>query len=265
MAVLWGAALGLLLFAEDAIAKTVACADYLVEMTEARPLYVGASELAEVGRLIKDPTLSDEARVARVYEIYLNARLQDLGPEEEAAARASLGKMEIVWTDREIYGSGGGHVESGWTVGIPKRLKGTLLMYAIAAHEFEHVLQKIRKKFNRNNGASDAALFSNAGEFDEARMVLRLERGLQTYYLKELGAMKAEWEYLHLFPPEMRARAVELIQTDPEAAYQTDGIRILGNAGLAVDDFLKLEHEAGRYSMGAIRRLASRNGAMFIE
>lgn len=242
------------------------CLAYLVQISETRPAYIGINEIRKIGRIVRSRSLNDEEKAARVYQIYVSARLQDLNDEERPAVLKSLRNIEARYKGSVLNGQVRGEAEPEMLARIPESLRHSILMYAMILHEFEHVIQKVKK--NVEECRATAAVGFHDDDSLEFIPELPFRLAVRERYLWELGAMKAEWEYFNIFSGDMRARAIEKIQSDPNLAGTLDDIRMLMNAGMSVDDYLEAEHQAGRHNMKevkqTIKKLRGRDGSLVL-
>lgn len=121
---------------------------------------------------------------------------------------------------------------------MPERYKDTLLYWFMFAHEMEHAIQDARLNLSFVNHDIQVSGYA----MNEIR------------YLAELGAMTAEWVFLQGIKPELIAQQRAEVEKarDIEEGYRAYFLRALGNANLPLHEYIRREHEAGRYSREAL-------------
>jgi hypothetical protein len=126
---------------------------------------------------------------------------------------------------------------------IPQSLEGTrfeaFLLYFTLIHEVEHGIQA-RKTVDVN-------LYLNG-----------VDPWIESRFLKELGAMRAEWRFLNTLTDYDRKVFVEEIGRSglPKPDKENFSRWVL-NSKLELDEYLFREHQAGRYNFRSLRAYAT--------
>jgi hypothetical protein len=176
----------------------------------------------------------------RLFQAYQQARVARL---PDAVERERVGKTKFFEEGKDDedqtvqgfdgYGFGGDEPEVD--LRIPDRYQGTLISFALRAHELEHVIQP-----EDPNGRIPPPPRDYREMFDRA----------VREYVIEKHAMRAEWEFLRAVPGADRQKMVDRLRADAQldAMSRDQVVRNLTDCTLNLDEYLRREHAAGRYS-----------------
>ncbi len=188
--------------------------------------YLGDAEIKKI-RLVFESTLSAREKMQTAYQIYINTRLKEFSPEKRKRILYALDKL--------VKKTKTGKFEaSAAEVSLPEDLRFTATSYATIVHEMEH---------NINIDALETS--------DRRTVWLYLFKYFYTpapKFVDELSAMKAEWEFLHNIPKFDRMAAVgTLSKVGLSKTHERMYRDMLEAADLPLEEYLKFQHDSGRY------------------
>ena len=125
---------------------------------------------------------------------------------------------------------------------FPTEFKGTALYYAGLIHEYELLIH-----FHTADPELQSAI-QMSSFYPLVDMVTN--KYLRQRYYEEFAAIRAEWESLSLIPTEIRTTEIALVQESRLPPRRKASLsRRLTNASLSFDEYIRIEHQAGRYSL----------------
>ncbi len=166
---------------------------------------VSDSDIAQARAELSNLSAKEMAFAA--FEKYLEFRLRGAPPEVHAEIRRLLSELDLSISDDEYSASGQYEGSSGGrpariVLSVHSRRYGTGLYYKDLAHEVEHALQ-----------AADPDCKASSGQPQAGKEMFWEE------YLKEVGAVRAEYEYLQLLPPEAIEICRQVTRQMPESHF----------------------------------------------
>jgi hypothetical protein len=159
------------------------------EPKEFRSLYVGKEEAEKMRKVSMDPDISDVELPSALFDIYKDARLKDLSPEVRKKVEESLRKTTVTGYDSTYLGAYDPRTNS-IEISMHDRAVETIKFYDTYAHEMEHSIQN----------AQDPKIKKVLREF--AAKTFSSETESRRYYNLELGAVKAQYDFLRGMPAE---------------------------------------------------------------
>lgn len=194
-----------------------------------------AAESAEITAKASKET-DAYAALEQLFDAYVVARLQEYSGADWKLLKEAVDAMKTEYgtTTPEEFSA----TEFG--LRVPTELKDSLFIPFMKAHEVEHLIQA---RHWGGQGPVVPLTFLRA-----VRMIAAANLSSQSRYQSELGAMRAEWEFLQLIPEKLFSELVpdRLGPLPPE--IQELFATLKSARKLSVEDYLKLQHQSGRYS-----------------
>lgn len=186
-------------------------------------------------------TLSSHQAAILAFTMYVDARLAKLPPRIASTARKILANQKYGRAESR-YLPLSREIEND----TPDRYRNSIIDFSGQVHELEHVIQHHLVESSLGPSAYDV-------------------RGEVMFFLEELGAMSAEWDYLHSIPHEERERLALLIEKDKRMSKveKNFALRTLRSASLSRAGYLLNEWKVGRYSRAAIKKLYKEESPSF--
>lgn len=195
-----------------------------------------AEEVKQIHEWALNPKVSNQKFNEYVFNAYVERRLKLLPAQDQQEIVSMIQKYEIEYSDHlnGFFRSGDNKI----SVTAPNLRTDQGLSRLILAHEVEHAIQyhfmrKYPKEFMNK---------SLLGVLHPKHVPLKFNL--------EKGAITAEWQYIKNIPKESRDAMIDEVLSLPRLTEGTKktAVRILSNADLPLEDYLKKEWSSGRYS-----------------
>lgn len=215
------------------------CPHYFAEMAKAvdRDILT-PNEIKLAESILRDPSVPRAEAVNKVFEIYVDARLRNLA-EDIKEPILSLLAERIKMKKGGFMGSHYSPRNRSITIHAPAQYLDSIAELNTRAHELEHAIidQTHRTLFGRPGAPSIWTL-----------------RWREMRYNDELAAMRAEWNMMQAVPQKIREEMMGNIAADSKISKDLRDfmMRTLRNASFDRETYIRMEHEAGRYSMGQL-------------
>ena len=210
------------------------------------------TDVAEIKMLFAEGRPYEEA-LDLAFDAYVEIRLREFSPIERQQIMRSLNRLKIESDNFKFLANASRIV-------IPKILKDSVYLKGIMAHEFEHIIQ-IQKKIMRkaNGGRIRRSYLATIKVFSSILF------NAEHLYSMEVGAMRAEWEFIQLVPSTFfeSKRYDNIVSYFPAETQRTlKGFKTNRNLNLA--EYIKLQHSQNRYSRANVKKdQAFRRRAVF--
>lgn len=206
-------------------------------ISEVRADFLTAADTRKINELFANTALTSQQKARGAFEVVLEARLRSVPAADAQTIRSAFQRIKASYSKSRVNGyyiaSGKGRLN----VTLPKAYEGSVVEYLILGHELEHALQHLRQK-------------SVQGGFSRIIQSVKDRFVVQPTYLREEGAMVAEWRYLHALPDPVRQQLVAELKQDRilDAGSRDFLLRNLLGASKDADGYLKVQRASGRYS-----------------
>lgn len=195
----------------------------------------------EINEIFDRDSLSNKEKARLAFETFLEARLRKVDPTLSFEIRKAYKELVIKHTSGPLKAHY--DLKTGKVIAeIPEFYADSLVSYAIIAHELEHKLQNLRID---SEGLSHFKLAFQ-------KFVYKVDER----FLKESGAMRAEWIYISSTPESVRVKIAQEILKNPNIENSEKSIILIMLLGAdeKIDDYLALQHAVGRYSKESIKK-----------
>jgi hypothetical protein len=199
-------------------------------------------DLALIERWFADEAMTKNDAARKSFELYLGKRFQFLPDEVQE-------KVLRIYNHRYHF-ENTAQIDSEYRpifheiIGrYPKEMRGTIGQYFIDSHELEHAIQE--------------ASTGLKGQW--SRLRTKTPQFYAQRFEEEYGAMVAEWNYIRAIPRSVRDQMLQDLKSASLSEYDRDFLkRVFSNADETLEDYLKREWAADRYSPEEFKELAER-------
>lgn len=176
---------------------------------------------------------------------YIDFRVSKL-PEDRRAEAAELGRYV---TSAVAFNREKRFVANAQEIDVPREFRNTAFLASVIAHEMEHTIHLLLKAGSLDKPDIKSLL----------RLLVNALVNPRYYWRSETGAMRAEWEMLNSMPREAILRSIQVTEkSEVSNDWKKQILRALKNSELPWEQYLRAEHEAGRYSFGNIAIIQGR-------
>jgi hypothetical protein len=242
--------IGICLVSTPSFGLKMECATFYSRLASKRKDSVFSEEaLARIAGYFDDPNLDSAQAAQKAFDEYVNLRLADLPPDIQTRLRQGILNTQFSpsWNFNGSYNieiqPDGRLIPDKFKTEVltPYKYRQSLIAYSLQVHELEHAIQ-------RQLQAASLIPVTTTVRPVLSRILTR--ETMDGHFFLELGAMRAEWDFLQSIPSKQRMALVDEIAKDFTLSKdQRDyAKRVLEGAGLTQDQFIAGEHAADRYS-----------------
>jgi len=212
-------------------------------LLEIKKSFIDQHSREMIGDIFSNSTLTKNEKARKAFELVLAKRLSLIPKDDAQIIWSTFQNLKTTYSKDTIDGYylmfGRGHL----AVTIPEQYSGTAIEYFTIAHELEHGVQHYRLK-------------GRVGTLK--RLIQEIIHPINTRFLQEEGAMRAEWAFLQSIPQSERKKMITEVMQDAVIKPESKKflLRTFSNADSDADIYIQIERKAGRYSKKNIAAFA---------